>query len=82
MFCLYGRFVSTDVLSPRTFFLYGGFVPTYVLSHGRYVSGRYVSGRFVSGCFVPTDVLSPDVLSGHRSPSAKMGVNIIFGIIS
>ncbi len=72
-----GCFVSTDVLSPRTFCLpdvlslrtfclYGSFVSTDVLSLGRYVSSCFVSGRFVSGRFVPTDVLSPDVLSGHR----------------
>jgi hypothetical protein len=73
-----GRFVSTDVLSPRmfglpdvlslwTFCLHRRFVPTDVFSHGCYVSGCIVSGRFVSGCFVPTDVLSPDVLLGTRS---------------
>ncbi len=44
-----GRFVPTDVLSPRTFCL------TYVMSHGRFVPTDILS----DGCFVPTDVLSP-----------------------
>ncbi len=45
----HGRFVPTDVLSPRTF------CPTDVMSHGRFVLTDVLSdGRFVS-----TDVLSP-----------------------
>jgi hypothetical protein len=36
-----GRFVATDVLSPRMFCPHTRFV------HGRFVSGRFVSGRFV-----------------------------------
>jgi hypothetical protein len=48
MFCLYGRFVHTDVLSLRTFCPYGRFVSTDVLS---------------LRTFSPTDVMSPDVLS-------------------
>jgi hypothetical protein len=61
---VHGRFVSTDILSPRTFcptdvMSHGCFVPTDILSDGRFVSTDVLSprtfcphGRFVHGRFV------------------------------
>ncbi len=85
MFCPYGCFVPTDVLSRRTVALLdvlsrrafcpsGHFVPPSVLAHGCYFSSCYVARRFVSGRFIPPDVLSPDVLSGHRRNSSPSTV--------
>ncbi len=57
-FCLYGRFVPTDVLSLRTFCLYGRFVSMDVLSLRTFCPTDVMSPAVLS-----RDVLSPDVLS-------------------
>jgi hypothetical protein len=85
-----GRFVSTDVLSRRTFCPYGGFVPTEVLSlrmfcpYGCFVPtevlshGCYVSGCFVSGRFVSGCFVPMVVLS----PDVLLGTDfLVFFII-
>jgi hypothetical protein len=57
-FCLYGRFVPTEVLSLQTFCPYGRFVSTDVLSLRTFCPTDVMSPAVLS-----PDVLSPDVLS-------------------
>jgi hypothetical protein len=65
-FCLYGRFVPTDVLSLRTFCPYGRFVSIDVLSLRMFCPTDVMSQAVLS-----RDVLSPDVLSRHPSKLCK-----------
>jgi hypothetical protein len=67
---VHGRFVPTDVLSPRTFCPHGRFdrrtfCPTDLLSPRTFCPTDVLSLRTFCphGRFVPTDVLSTDVLS-------------------
>jgi hypothetical protein len=51
-FCHHGRFVTTDVLSPRMFCHHGRFVATDVLTPDVLTLRMLCDGRFVTGCFV------------------------------
>jgi hypothetical protein len=79
-----GCFVSTDVLSLRTFCPAGRFVSTDVLSLWMFClyrcfvptdvlsHGCYVSGCFVSGRFVSECFVPTDVLSGNLKKSKNL----------
>jgi hypothetical protein len=69
---VHGRFVPTDVLSPRTFCLpdvmsHGRFVPTDVLSDGRFVATDVLSPRTFCpyGCYVHGRSVSGRFVSGR-----------------